>query len=275
MSWVTYTEVKTLLGYPSTGAPVSDADITSFITYAQNEVENIYHTKFGNIETSGTANSGTGNSLTKTSAGWTVNGFADMVVWIDGGTGVGQYRKISSNTADTLTVSDNWDTNPDNTSTYKVLTLGYINETVDGSGTPQQFFNYFPITSINSLIINNVTVTPSKTYIYPASGKVILKNDAESRLFMDAYPQQVSMKYTYGVYPIPTIIKRLTMILAGLRTLSAQLGAGYSDYYSINLPGITASSVQVYQIVPTTIKQFQDEARHIVEETYRPFTLFG
>lgn len=40
--------------------------------------------------------------ITKASAGWTVGQFAEGIVYVDAGTGVGQLAKIKTNTADTL-----------------------------------------------------------------------------------------------------------------------------------------------------------------------------
>lgn len=65
--------------------------------------------------------SATSTTLTKTAAGWTVNAYANYTVVITGGTGAGQRRTISSNTATVLTVSQAWATNPDTTSTFVVV----------------------------------------------------------------------------------------------------------------------------------------------------------
>lgn len=68
----------------------------------------------------GVATSGTSSSLVNTAKTWTVNQWSNYVVRITNGTGVGQVRYISSNTADTLTVSANWTINPDATSVYAI-----------------------------------------------------------------------------------------------------------------------------------------------------------
>jgi hypothetical protein len=54
-------------------------------------------------------------------SGLIVDAEKGKVVWIIFGTGKGQKRTIASNTADTLTVADNWDTVPDSTSIFIVL----------------------------------------------------------------------------------------------------------------------------------------------------------
>ncbi len=51
---------------------------------------------------------------------WTVNGWANYLIKITSGTGYGQVRHISSNTATTLTISTAWTTWPDLSSTYAI-----------------------------------------------------------------------------------------------------------------------------------------------------------
>lgn len=70
--------------------------------------------------TTGTATAGAGTSLTDTTKAWVVNQWADYTLQIVGGTGAGQVRTITGNTATVLTVSSNWTTNPDATSVYAV-----------------------------------------------------------------------------------------------------------------------------------------------------------
>jgi len=77
----------------------------------------------------GTATSGTSTTLTKTSAGWTVNRFTNAVVAIISGTGAGQTRDIVSNTADTLTVTPAWTTNPASGSVYEIYHFDPIERT--------------------------------------------------------------------------------------------------------------------------------------------------
>ena len=70
---------------------------------------------------SSTATAGAATTLTDSTQDWETNLWANDVVKITGGTGSGQSRSIASNTATVLTVSAAWTTNPDATSTYKVL----------------------------------------------------------------------------------------------------------------------------------------------------------
>lgn len=68
----------------------------------------------------GTATAGAATTLTNSAKNWTVNQWTNYQVRITGGTGAGQIRTISSNTATALTVSAAWTTNPDATSVYAI-----------------------------------------------------------------------------------------------------------------------------------------------------------
>lgn len=67
----------------------------------------------------GTATSATGTTLTQTGKTWTVSQWINSQVRITAGTGSGQIRTITANTADTLTVAT-WTTTPDATSQYAI-----------------------------------------------------------------------------------------------------------------------------------------------------------
>lgn len=85
---------------------------------------------------SGTATSGGANTLTDTGKAWTNNVHAGRIVKITGGTGSGQSGVIASNTATQLTVSVNWATPPDATSTYEIRE-DIVAAFYDGGGTPR------------------------------------------------------------------------------------------------------------------------------------------
>jgi len=84
----------------------------------------------------GTASAGGANTLTDGTKAWAVNGFAGKVLHITGGTGSGQAIEIASNTATQITVTTNWATPPDNTSTYEVRENLHV-ALYDGGATPR------------------------------------------------------------------------------------------------------------------------------------------
>ena len=68
---------------------------------------------------SGTASSGGATSLTDTGKTWTVNDYVGDFLVVTAGTGSGQVRRITSNTATALTVAT-WTVNPIIASTYTI-----------------------------------------------------------------------------------------------------------------------------------------------------------
>jgi hypothetical protein len=67
----------------------------------------------------GTATSATATTLVQTGKTWAASQWINYQVRITGGTGAGQIRSITANTADSLTVAT-WTTTPDATSTYAI-----------------------------------------------------------------------------------------------------------------------------------------------------------
>lgn len=80
----------------------------------------------GNRETGTSTGSNSGTTLIQTGKSWTTNQWANYVLYISGGTGVGQARIIGSNSSNTLTLNTSWYTIPDNTSTYTITPQGPI-----------------------------------------------------------------------------------------------------------------------------------------------------
>ncbi len=290
MAYCTASEVKAAINFPSTGAPVSDSDIEAFILQSEEEIENIYKTKFGNVEIDSTATSGDTTTITDTTAEYLVDQYIGFVVWIYGGTNVGEYREITSNTTTALTVSPAFSAAIDNTSTFRITKLGYKDQTLDGTGTDTQFVEFQPLINLNALTIDSISITTSNVFKYKASGKLLLSVDAETRRFTDATPQLINLKYVFGVYPLPRPVKRLCIILSGIRTLAAQTAGTYDDFTNVSLPGgLTASKGEPFTNIQSAITSLQGEARGIIYgfegdqvtadfrniPSYIPFTMFG
>lgn len=81
----------------------------------------------------GTVGSATTVTLVDSVGGWTVDDYKNMFVHITAGTGVGQTRMITSNTANTLTITFAWSVNPVATDTFEIL--DYETATFSGSYT--------------------------------------------------------------------------------------------------------------------------------------------
>jgi len=83
-------------------------------TYAADDLEG----------TSGTATSGGGSTMTDSGAAWETNRWRYGYIYITGGTGSGQRRRIASNTGTAITVDRAWTTNPAAASTYVIWMTG-------------------------------------------------------------------------------------------------------------------------------------------------------
>lgn len=77
---------------------------------------------------SGTATGGSASTLVDTGKTWTVNALAGYLVYITGGVGPDQVRKIASNTATILTVTPDWTVAAAATSTYKIFYADNLSE---------------------------------------------------------------------------------------------------------------------------------------------------
>lgn len=99
-------------------------DSTTQTTLASRQVgtgASLQQYALSNILDTGTADSATITSITDAKV-WTTNQFVDNYVRISSGTGVGQTRKIVSNTSTgTININVNWNIIPDGTSTYQIL----------------------------------------------------------------------------------------------------------------------------------------------------------
>jgi len=83
-----------------------------------------------------TVGSATATSLTDASGGWLADQWAGNRVVLTGGTGAGQTRLIASNTADTLTITQAWDTVPDSTSSYQIRLNDAVRIDATAQGIP-------------------------------------------------------------------------------------------------------------------------------------------
>lgn len=73
------------------------------------------------VVASGTAESGTTSTLTDSDVTWTPDEHVGREINIVAGTGSGQSRQVLTNTSNTVTVSAFWDTAPDATSQYEIV----------------------------------------------------------------------------------------------------------------------------------------------------------
>ena len=86
---------------------------TDFTIERTGQLGSAYVTKVGTT-------SATSRTLTDSGLALTTDRYANYRIYITGGTGIGQNRRIVAHTATTFTISNNWDVTPNSTSTYEV-----------------------------------------------------------------------------------------------------------------------------------------------------------
>lgn len=248
LNYCTADEVRRLLGLTSTD--IADADVVALITWAEAEVDKITNTTYIVAHASGTATAGAATSITDSGAAWTVdewnaddNLVSGYAVWVYSGTGSGQCRTITDNTATVLTVSPAWATNPDNTSKYRIIKNTYRDETFDGDGSDSYFVENYPVLAFQSLTIDSTTVTLATGYgyTYLKTGQIILGDSAQVTYFRDEDPQLCNVKYHYGIYPVPDIIKKLTATIAALTCAEYMIGNTYTFATNYSIPELSVN----------------------------------
>jgi len=156
------------------------SSITSSIpggTSCNNNITFLYGEEFGR------ATVASANTLTDSNKNWTANQWQNYKIKITAGAGKDQaVVTISSNTATQLTISANWTTNPDATSTYEIISeneftrsgnnIQYRKNTVALS-TLAENVTCFTITKDATPPTRfDITVTMTTSKILPDTGKV-------------------------------------------------------------------------------------------------------
>jgi hypothetical protein len=243
---------------------VPTASVEAFIKAAEEYVDRLTFTTYHVKKKEGTVTDSSDNTLEDDTQTWTANEYADMYVFIYSGTGINQFRKILSNTEDTLTIEEDWDENPDITSKYRIIYTGtnpIVNEKIDGTGTDTLFVDNYPLIQVQSLKINDVSVTPSSLYLYNKMGQIRLSETSEQTSFYSWKPQQVEISYIYGVSPLSQLVKRMTIIQASLSTLAAQVGGTYATPSTYSLPEVSLTIGQAYVNIRETFNTLVKEAQ--------------
>lgn len=247
---------------------VSEPDIRKFIKSAEIEVDRITFSTHWNVEDYGTATAGASSTLTDTGKSWQTNEFAGQSLWIYGGTGNGQIRKILSNTATVLTVSAAWDTNPSTDSTYRIIYTAsdpYVSEELrDGDESKTLFLENYPLVLLESVSIDSTDVTTSTVYTYKDMGKIVLSSDSEKTYWASTKPQLNDLAYWFGVYPINQDAKRLTELKAAIMALRKQEGSTYDTPSTYSAPEGSFTVGQAYINIETAINSLSKEEAEVI-----------
>jgi len=274
MSYVEASEVLLVAGITSTEVPESQVDL--MISMAEDEVDRLTNTTYWVVEESATADSATDDTLTDSDA-FSTNSYDGFTVWIYSGTGSGQARLIESNDKDTLTVDRDWETNPDDTSKYRIIyssTIPYVEQELrDGDDTDEIFLNQYPLQILESVSIDSVDVTPSTMFLYKKQGRVLLSADSEQQYWKSKKAQLNDLAYWYGVYPLPGLVKSYTLTIAALRVLQVQMGGTHNVPSTYSLPEGSVSIGQAYVNIRGTWDVLQKNKAVMEERLIKYFSI--
>lgn len=252
---------------------VSAQAVTSFIRSAEQSADRETFTTYWIPLSFGVATSSTDATLTDSTQEWTPNIFTNRIIWVYKGTGEGQVRRIESNTGTQITVDEDWEVSLDTTSRYRVIynaSDAFVgDEPIDGNGQEYQYFDPYPIVAVHSLAINESIVSPAGYYLYKKIGKLHLRGNSPTRTFSRHHPQAVDIKYWYGVYPIPELVKRYTILMASLMTLASQMGGTFATPSTYSLPEGSVTVGQAYINIKSTFDTMLNELEILMKHIVR------
>lgn len=213
----------------------------------------VAHYSLNNVpfEESGTATSGTSNTLQDSAKSWTTGQFKDYCVKITGGTGAGQERRIVNNDATSLTIDSLWTVVPDGTSTYELypnrcfknIFTNLRSNGEDSADFIQSFpgaynnsFSQYNISNITTgKIVNDTSVHPSNKYI---NGDIVLlqfsiENADASLTDYTLNPLIGGALYQGGVrLPYNYVIEQIRVSTTGVATGSATIKVNAGTQYT-------------------------------------------
>jgi hypothetical protein len=276
--YVTASDVYATAGIDS--SVISEADINNLILDAEVELDRFTNATYWKVEETGTAASGTADTITKTDKFKGDNYIGDYV-WVYSGTGSGQIREIESMTDDTLTVDRDWTTNPSSDSLFRIIhtaTPAYISTSdglYDGDDTDVFFMPKYPLVLLESLTIDGTSVTPSSVYQYKKQGKLQLNSDCEVSYFYKKKAQKNVMSYWWGVYPMPRLAQRFVTVLAALMAQAAQAGGTYNVPSTYSLPEGSLTIGQAYVNIRGASDLLVQELKRIEQRLIRYTSVFA
>jgi hypothetical protein len=216
---------------------------------------------------SGTATAGGATSLTDSGATWTIDALIGKWVKIVSGTGIGQTRKITDNTATALTVAT-WTVNPSTDSGYQIVqplfTFSFIptknEKMIAANAIAGQ--NFLWIDSIEGISVGNVfdlmtsadgkltsvTITfINTTYNSTVGGYKVLIETAivgatvtkanYARLIQSDTSKETTVDFTFAEWDLETIVHKLNEyqdeLIFAIHTAATTTPAAFSsDYFS-------------------------------------------
>src|SRR5438445_278521 len=216
----------------------------------------------------GTASGGTSTTLVDASEKWATNLWAGRPDSITAGTGAGQTRAVTSNTATTLTVSPAWTTTPDATSKYVILqtstTLQDTTKTGTKAWTTDQWAGHTvadtagtgagQTRTVTSNTANTLTVSPAWTTIPDGTSKYVIAQTSTTL-------QDTTKSGTTG-WPANVWAGRLVTITAGTGAgLSRTVSSNTTNTLTVSAPWTTIPDGTSQYVIGQTSTTLQDTTK--------------
>lgn len=242
---------------------VPEASVQSFILAAEKYIDRYTLTTYWSTQFDAQqVASSTSEIITIGSATYTNDELIGMYVWIYSGDGSDQIVKIIDNTTTTITLESELSTVPVNGDKFRIIytaSTPFISEAEDGNDERFYFLPEYPIRKIESLSIDNTSISLSSLFRYDKIGKIQLSDSSEVFKFTEWKPQTISYSYWYGVYPMPQEVKRAVIVLASMYTLAAQTGGTFDVPSTYSLPEGSVTIGQAYVNIRETYNMLAKE----------------
>lgn len=238
--------------------------------------KNIYY-KY-NLKNQGVT-SATSDTILSSGANWITNEWSGQFLFITSGTGSGQYRQITSNTNDTITVNKDFLVEPDATSAFHIFYVPssfspYEELVVNGNNRRDILLPKAPLNALEYVEIDNTVVDPDTVFVYEDEGKIELSPDSEMQVFLKTRPKLVKINYWYGVPDLSSDVKRLVELKAALGVLSSQMGGTFDVPSTFSLPDLSVSIGQAYINIKGTVDVLQKEYDELLTKV-RVYAVFA
>jgi len=277
MTYCSTDDVYRTAGITSTEIPV--ANVEEFILDAEAYVDRLTNTTYWSVPSDGTITGVGTTTLTDSSQSWTASSYDSDYVWVYGSsTTADQVRQVSTNSATSITIGSVWDTTPSIGETYRVIQTGsdpYNDEYRDGKDTDTLFLDHYPLHLLESVTSNGLSVTASTIFEYAETGKLVLSDTSSVSTWTSSKARKNRIKYWHGVYPVPREVKRLTMVLAGMTCLEAQMGGTHNTPSGYTLPEGSVQIGQAYVNIRTTWDTLNKEKDMLVERVIKYVSVFA
>lgn len=234
---------------------VFEQDIDRRVIYIIGETES---------ETSGTASDGTTETLEDSTQAWDENEFEGYTLWIYGGTGAGQFTRITSNTTDTLSF-DELATAPDDTSLYRIINDIRYSENYTGNGSDYLVLRHMDLKTIYSIANGDNSYTESNLRINYQSSELWAKDFR----WDNTYPNNINIVYFAGIDPYLNkknsykYINDYIATLTAIKILAQQTGGTYNTPSSYSVPEGSITIGQAYVNIKGTVDQLQRRAEEL------------